>query len=528
MLRKVEGAKVDDASEPVFQEPSPGPSGLLGYLVDHAGDAIEVLDAGTLDFVDVNQTACEVLGYRRDELLAMNVRDIDPVVDDRTIKHIDQQLRSKGSLRFETSHRRKDGVSFPVEIHIRRVFLDRPYNIAFVRDISERRKTEQELSRLNWALEALSRGSAAVVHSPDEATLYKRCCDAITGVNAYPLAWIGLARDCEGQPIECVAAAGSARNYLIDLNISWGEGSPSSKGPSGTAIRTGQTQVIEDMWSNTSVQQRQSRARAFGLSSLIAVPILVDKKPIGLLAVYSGEPHAFGDGVRQPIEDLADEIAYGIASRRTQTAYLSVLEEQARQATRLRDTLDGAVMALAATVEHRDPYTAGHQSRVAELAVAIGRERGMGDDQLEGLRIASALHDIGKIAIPGEILTRPGRLSETELALVRVHAQAGYDIIKGIDFPWPVAEIVYQHHERLDGSGYPRGLKGEQVMEEARILAVADTVEAMVSHRPYRSGRGLKAALDQIREDAGTKLDVGVVTACCRLFEQGRFHLPTG
>ena len=146
-------------------------SELLSYLVDHAGDGIEIVDAETLDYVDVNQTACNALGYSREELLTINVRDVDPVVDEPTVKRIDQQLRESGSVKFETAHRRKDGTLIPVEVSIKRVSLDRPYNVSFVRDISERRQSAQELSRLNWALQALSRSNAAVVHAADERTL---------------------------------------------------------------------------------------------------------------------------------------------------------------------------------------------------------------------------------------------------------------------------------------------------------------------------------------------------------------------
>ena len=179
--------------------------------------------------------------------------------------------------------------------------------------------------------------------------------------------------------------------------------------------------------------------------------------------------------------------------------------------------------AIAKAVEARDPYAAGRQRRVAELAVAIGRYMGLAEEAQQGLHLGATILDIGKLQVPENILTKPARLDADEYALVKQHSKVGYEILKDIHFPWPVAEIAYQHHERLDGSGYPQGLKGEQIRLEARIVAVADTVEAMVSHRPYRSSQGLEAALTQIRADAGTKLDAAVVAACCRLFEGGRF-----
>jgi putative nucleotidyltransferase with HDIG domain len=180
---------------------------------------------------------------------------------------------------------------------------------------------------------------------------------------------------------------------------------------------------------------------------------------------------------------------------------------------------------MSLVVETRDPYTAGHERRVAELAVAIAAEMGMPPDELHGLRLAALIHDIGKIAVPAEILAKPGRLSDVEFNLIRQHPASGFDILEVIDFGRPVAEFVLQHHERLDGSGYPRGLAGDQVLPEARIIAVADVVEAMSSHRPYRAALGLDAALDEVCGQAGVKYDAAVVAACVRLFREQDFAL---
>ena len=199
-------------------------------------------------------------------------------------------------------------------------------------------------------------------------------------------------------------------------------------------------------------------------------------------------------------------------------------EEVRRSAEQLRRTLEGAVLAMSQVVETRDPYTAGHERRVSELATAIGREMGLGADALEGLRLAALIHDIGKISVPAEILAKPGRLSEVEFNLIKQHVQAGYDILAPIDFGRPVAEIVLQHHERLDGSGYPRGLSGEEFLQEARILSVADVVEAMSSHRPYRPAMGMHAALEEVREGAGSRYDGEVAAACIEVVEGQGFE----
>jgi PAS domain S-box-containing protein len=189
----------------------------------------------------------------------------------------------------------------------------------------------------------------------------------------------------------------------------------------------------------------------------------------------------------------------------------------------LREALEKMIGVLADLVERRDPYTSGHQKRVAELSGAIALEMGLDGERAEKIAMAGAIHDIGKISVPAEVLSRPGKLSAIEMELVRQHPQQGYEILKDVQTSWPLAEIVYQHHERLDGSGYPRGLKGEEILLEARILGVADVVEAMASYRPYRPSLGIDAALEEIENKKGLLYDPEVVDACSRLFREKGF-----
>ena len=191
---------------------------------------------------------------------------------------------------------------------------------------------------------------------------------------------------------------------------------------------------------------------------------------------------------------------------------------------KLKETLEGIIKTLSVTVENRDPYTAGHQRRVAELSIGIGREMMLDDDQLEEIRVAALLHDIGKMYISAEILNKPGKLKPIEFELIKLHAEEGYNTLKNIEFPWPVAEIVFQHHERCDGSGYLRGLKGDELLLAARIISVADVVEAITSMRPYRAALGLDVALDEITKFRGTRFDADVVNAAVRLFGSGSFQ----
>jgi len=202
----------------------------------------------------------------------------------------------------------------------------------------------------------------------------------------------------------------------------------------------------------------------------------------------------------------------------------NVQRELQQSLDHLKKIIGGSVMAIAMTVEKRDPYTYGHQQRVAELARAIGVEMGLSPDQVEGLAIASAIHDIGKISLPAEILTKPSHLSSLEMSLIQAHSQAGYDILKSVDFPWPVAQIVLQHHERLNGTGYPQGLSGEGILKEARIVGVADVVETMSSHRPYRPSMGVDKALEEISAKKGILYDPEAVDACLTLIEEKHFE----
>ncbi|MES9958406.1 MAG: HD domain-containing phosphohydrolase [Sedimenticola sp.] len=200
-------------------------------------------------------------------------------------------------------------------------------------------------------------------------------------------------------------------------------------------------------------------------------------------------------------------------------------QERRENIERLHGVLVKTIQAIALTVEKRDPYTAGHQERVSDLASAIAVEMGLTEEQVEGIRMGAMIHDIGKVYVPGEFLNRPGKLTEDEFSIIKTHAQVGYDIVKDIDFAWPVAEMILQHHERLNGSGYPNGLKGEEIILEARIMAVADVVEAISSHRPYRPGLGMDVALGEITDNRGTFYDPDAVDACLRLFNEKGYQI---
>jgi PAS domain S-box-containing protein/putative nucleotidyltransferase with HDIG domain len=230
------------------------------------------------------------------------------------------------------------------------------------------------------------------------------------------------------------------------------------------------------------------------------------------------------DCIFQFIRDEQGKATGILAEGRDITARKQAEEKLEKSYESLKKTLNDAIDTMAKIVETRDPYTAGHQQKVADLAIAIAREMKLEDTRIDQLRMAAVIHDIGKMYVPSDILSKPGKLSNNEFALIKTHPQGGYDIVKGMDFPCSVAQAILQHHERLDGSGYPKSLKGEDIILEAKILAVADVIEAMASHRPYRPALGIDKALEEISKNKGKLYDPDVVDACLELFKSGRFE----
>jgi len=234
------------------------------------------------------------------------------------------------------------------------------------------------------------------------------------------------------------------------------------------------------------------------------------------------------DGTTANVELSAGRINYqgkpaSLVIMRDVTDRRRTEEELSLTLGKLRKAMGAIIQAMSMAIETRDPYTAGHQKRVSDLARAIATEMKLTSEEIDAIRMAASIHDLGKISIPAEILSKPGKINEFEFRLIQNHPQIGYEILRTIEFPWPIAEIVLQHHERINGSGYPNGLRGEEIHVIARILAVADVVEAMVSHRPYRSALTLGEAIHEITKNRGTLYDPDAVDACKQLFIEGRF-----
>lgn len=382
-------------------------------------------------------------------------------------------------------------------------------------DITERKRAEETMHRAISALKTLSNCSTALIRADDEESLLKEICRILVSMSGYQLAWVGLAEDDPQKSVRAVAHAGYTNGFTEQSEISWDIAAP-RRGPVGDAIYSCEPQLIGNAHSDRRYEPWRESAIKIGYRSVLSLPLMTSGTAVGALSIYAAESDAFDDQQIRLLSGLANEIAFGIVALRARTKH-----QESEQ--RLQRGMEATIAALAGTLELRDAYTAGHQRRVAQLAAAMATEMGISEDEIHGIHLAAMVHDLGKIQVPAEILTKPTKLTNLELELVKTHAQAGHDLLKAIDFPWPIAQLVYQHHERVDGSGYPRGLQGKDTLMGAKILSVADTVEAMSSHRPYRAGLGIEASLVEIKNNREILYDGQVVDACLRLFAEKGF-----
>lgn len=377
-----------------------------------------------------------------------------------------------------------------------------------------------QLEKQIWALEAFVNSVHVLTRAQNAEALISGVCDCITNQPSYLIAWVGLAENDSAKTVRVAGISGKAKAYAQGLEVSWDESRVSGQGPTGRTIRSGEPAVIHDTEQDPSFEPWRARAKVYGIRSSASVPIYEGERIIGALMVYAGIPEAFTPPELRLFQSLANEIGVGLGAFEEHAKLEE--ERRANESARaeLMESLELTIGAMATTMELRDPYTSGHQRQVAKISEAIAREMGMDEKRVLGLKLAAMIHDMGKVSIPSELLTKPTKLSPLEYALIQEHANNGYLILKDIPFIWPIAEIVRQHHERLDGSGYPRGLKGDEILQEARILAVADTIESMSSHRPYRAALGLDKAMQTIQALAGKELDPKAVEAATKLFER--------
>jgi len=485
-------------------------------LFEAAQDGILLLNAQTAQIEDVNPFLVRLLGYSHEEFLGKKLWEIGCFKDTAISKEAFVELQERHYIRYENMPlRTKDGRVVSVE------FVSNLYDCEGVsviqcniRDNTKRHLAELALQASARALQLLSESNRALLGSATEERLLAEFCRIAVETGGYKLACVGVGDDGPDRRVRMLAHFGGEDGFVVWAHTDWGDSKPGN-GPTGRALRTAEVQFSEDIAADESMALWRDEALARGFRSVIALPFTLPDGIRACLTLYGSAPDTWSSPERKLLQEIASDLAFGIAALRSEIARI-------RYQGSLRRSLEQTIQVIADTIDERDSYTAGHQRRVAGICVRLGAELGLDSERIHGLRLAAMIHDLGKISVPAEILAKPRALSRVEFELIKQHPRIGFDIVKDVIFPWPIAQMILQHHERLDGSGYPLGLKADAILLESRILAVADTVEAMSSHRPYRAALGTEVALKEISAHRGITLDAQVVDACLRVFrEQG-------
>ena len=442
-------------------------------LFKNSPEALVYLDKNSI-IVNINPRFTKLFGYTLEEIKGRNINDgmIHPPDKIEEGGKLDEIALSKAYFSYEGIRKKKDGTSFPVSIASSNIKIDGQLKGALVIyiDITERKQAEENVKNAKDELEMLLDSVPAII-------FYK---------------------DIEGRIIR------ANKTLANSLKIS-----------------------IKDIVGRTT-EELFPKEEAENMRKDDQEVIISGKPKRDIIQPYDtpeGTRWAITDKI--PYKDKEGKITGIISLSKDITVQRKSEQELQQTYQRLQKTMDATIETVSKIVEVKDPYTAGHQQRVSQLATAIAKELNLSEDKIEGIRVASLIHDIGKISIPTEILSKSTTLSDIEFSLIKEHSRIGYDILKAIDFSYPVANIVLQHHERLNGSGYPQGLKGDKILLEAKIIGVADVVEAMSSHRPYRPALGIDAALEEISQNKGILYDPEVVDACLKLFKEKEFKFES-
>ncbi len=483
---------------------------------------VNVLPNNDFQFERVNPACQKVIGIPQSILVSKNFSELFP--NDTGLEmmnSLNRCIRENQSIHFENELTFPAGKKYYaatlVPLRCQQNKINQIIGIAI--DITDKKRVEANLRRLNWALLALSKGNSAISQASSEIELIESCCESITNKNDfYPVCCVLEVTDDANHPLKIYNLSGNGKMLYHNQEIH------------NTEL-PGQDCILKSIFSKKPETQNIVEKRDYLvtdgiLNSVLALPLTSHHKISFILAIYSKHTDAFKETEIRMFQELGQNIILGIEHQRTQNAYedTKLLKEQ--QTLKLEHSLQNTISALGVMLEVRDPFTSGHQKRVASLAVAIAEVYGLEPQRIQWLNLAACVHDIGKITVPSEILSKPSRLTAPEFAIIKTHPEVGFQILKDIEFPGPIAEIVRQHHEYIDGSGYPFGLKGSAIMLESKILTVADIVEAMSSHRPYRPALGIEMALNELKKMKVKKLDPKAVDICVELFNKNDFKFP--
>jgi len=376
-------------------------------------------------------------------------------------------------------------------------------------------ESEKRIKYLYSVLGAIRGVNQLIVREKNRDVLLQKICNVLIGARGYNTAWLGLLKD--------------EKNFTMVV------GSPLGADVSrfcAQVLRGDYSPCIKKAFTKKDLFLFMDRSRECGDCPLkklhlgrnsLLMRITHKSKLFGFLVLSLESDIYIDQEEKELLEEVTSDIAFGLHNIELEEKQMQLEKELQQSYQKLQKTMEDTIYTIGKIAETRDPYTSGHQKNVSQIATFIVQEMKLPQDKIEGIRIASLVHDIGKISLPAEILNKPTKLSEIEYNLIKDHCQVGYDVLKSIEFPWPVAEIVLQHHERLDGSGYPNKLKGDEIILEARIIGVADVVEAMSSHRPYRPALGIDKALEEISKNKGILYDPEVVDMCLKLFKGKEF-----
>ncbi len=461
-------------------------------LIDALSDGYWILDADNR-IVEVNKAYCEMSGYASDELI------------NKPATEIEEQGATAGA-RYEARHKRRDGSLMEVEVSGGRLDGARGDTLLLIRDVSQRHRVleaqRQERRQQEFLIDLFRQAE-----SFDESAIIRRLVEQAAAMTGSPLAYFFFVQPAD-KSMALAAWRDHEKSHTTMANAE----------PRPLARMSVFTECVRACHA-TSSNDLTWKPQADGLPDLqrfVAVPMVDNGQAVAVLGVANRDA-GYDEQDQKALAALSDGVWRMLHAKRAHAQTLGSLQ-------RTDVALQGMIDALLAMSEKHDPATAGSARRVASLAVALGRESGLDGERQHALRIAALLHDVGNVAVPASILSRPGKLTDAETALMRTHVEEGCKLLANIDFGASVAQIIFEHHERLDGSGYPRGLKGEEILLEARILAIADVVEAMSSPRPHRAAPGIDAAIDEINRGAGVTYDLHLATACTRLVRQHGFR----
>jgi PAS domain S-box-containing protein len=448
-----------------------------GELIDGMNETVWVIDFDG-NLIDVNKTAVEFLGYSKEELLTIGLHGIDSSLKKDDIKALAGAMPSDKIQIFETFHTSKDGRTFPVEVCSSLVtYQGKQAILSIARNITDRKRVEKTLKESEIKYRLLADNASDVIFVLDMDLNYTYVSPSVKILRGYEPAEVLKQQSSETLTPSSWDLALRTLSEVMDLE---------KAGPGKIPVtRMLQLEMVRKDGSTVWAEVQFSLIRD------------ENQRPISILGVS---------------RDISER-------KRAEEKLRGTLES-------LRNAVGTTIQVMVSAVEVRDPYTAGHQLRSADLARAIATEMGLPQEKIDGIRMAGSIHDIGKLSVPAEILSKPTKLTDIEFSLIKEHSQKGYEMLKDVESPWPLAQIVYQHHERMNGSGYPRNLKGDEILVEARILAVSDVVESMASHRPYRPALGVEAALEEIEKNKGILYDNNVAEACLRIFREKGYRLP--